>query len=118
MAATITKLTETWQAEQKGEVRLFHTSQDLSCREDSELFFDRRKKHTSIAQCADCPFLGRCGYNAVAMGATHDIWGGIILPGDYPLRLRSLPSASPTPTGPSVRNIPGDEPASASTTDH
>ena len=32
---------------------------------------------------------------------------------------RSLPNASPTPTGPpSIRNIPRDEPASASTTDH
>ena len=32
---------------------------------------------------------------------------------------RSLPNASPTPTGPpSIRNIPRDEPASTSTTDH
>jgi WhiB family redox-sensing transcriptional regulator len=31
----------------------------------------------------DCPFLGRCGYNAVVSRATHGVWGGEVLPGDY-----------------------------------
>lgn len=72
------------------EVRLFHTNQDVACRVDPELFFDPRRKPTAVSKCADCPFRGRCGYNAVAMGATHGIWGGVMLPGDYPSRLKPV----------------------------
>jgi WhiB family transcriptional regulator, redox-sensing transcriptional regulator len=74
----------------RAEVRLFHTDQDLACREDPDLFFDPERKRTATTFCADCPFRGRCGYNAVAMGATHGIWGGVNLPGDIPNRLRPV----------------------------
>jgi WhiB family transcriptional regulator, redox-sensing transcriptional regulator len=74
----------------RAEVRLFHTNQDLACREDPDLFFDPDRKRTATTHCADCPFRGRCGYNAVAMGATHGIWGGVNLPGDIPNRLRPV----------------------------
>ncbi len=72
------------------DVRLFHTNQDLPCRQDPELFFDARRRHRAIKRCAPCPFRGRCGYNAVATGATHGVWGGVILPGDYPQELKPL----------------------------
>ena len=74
----------------RAQVRLFHTSSDLACFEDPDLFFDPRQKRRAIAQCADCPFRGRCSYNAVAVGATHGIWGGVILPGDYPALLKPI----------------------------
>lgn len=74
----------------RADVRLFHTSLDLACRQDPELFFDARRRHRAIKQCAECPFRGRCGYNAVAAGATHGVWGGVILPGDYPQELRPV----------------------------
>src|ERR1700741_5274695 len=64
----------------RAEVRLFYTSRDLACAEDPDLFFNPHKKQTAIAFCGGCPFRGRCGYNAVAMGATHGIWGGVMLP--------------------------------------
>lgn len=73
-----------------GTGRLFHTNQDLPCSKNPDLFFDPHQKRRAIAQCAHCPFRGRCGYNAVATGATHGIWGGIILPGDYPKQLRRV----------------------------
>lgn len=72
------------------DVRLFHTNQDLPCRQDPELFFDARRRHRAIKRCAPCPFRGRCGYNAVATGATHGVWGGVILPGDYPQELKPV----------------------------
>lgn len=72
------------------DVRLFYTNQDLACRQDPELFFDARRRHRAIKRCAECPFLGRCGYNAVATGATHGVWGGVILPGDYPQELKPI----------------------------
>ena len=71
----------------RADVRLFHTNHDLPCHEDPDLFFNPRKKQIAISRCGDCPFRGRCGYNAVATGATHGIWGGVILPGDYPSKL-------------------------------
>lgn len=74
----------------RADVRLFSTSQDLACNEDPELFFDARRRHRAIKRCAECPFRGRCGYNAVATGATHGVWGGVILPGDYPQELKPL----------------------------
>ena len=74
----------------RADVRLFHTSHDLPCHADPDLFFDARRRHTAIRKCNDCPFRGRCGYNAVAAGATHGIWGGVSLPGDYPRQLASV----------------------------
>lgn len=74
----------------RAEVRLFHTNRELACREDPDLFFDPRRKHAAVTACVECPFRGRCGYNAVAMGATHGIWGGVMLPGDYPSRLKPV----------------------------
>lgn len=71
----------------RAEVRLFHTEQDLACREDPELFFNPNRKARAMARCAECPFQGRCSYNAVASGATHGIWGGVSLPGHYPAQL-------------------------------
>lgn len=50
----------------RADVRLFQTSQHLACQEDPELFFNPRTKHRAIKRCNDCPFRGRCGYNAVA----------------------------------------------------
>ncbi|MDM3908818.1 WhiB family transcriptional regulator [Mycobacterium intracellulare] len=74
----------------RADVRLFNTNHDLACRQDPELFFDARRHHRAIKQCGECPFRGRCGYNAVATGATHGVWGGVILPGDYPQQLKPL----------------------------
>ena len=74
----------------RADVRLFNTSQDLACQQDPELFFNARRRHRAIKRCADCPFRGRCGYNAVVTGATHGVWGGVILPGDYPQELKPL----------------------------
>lgn len=71
----------------RADVRLFHTNRQLPCHEDPDMFFNPHQRHTAVKKCADCPFRGRCGYNAVAMGATHGIWGGISLPGDYPQQL-------------------------------
>ncbi|OBJ84738.1 hypothetical protein A5640_14995 [Mycobacterium asiaticum] len=70
------------------EVRVFHTEQDLPCTEDPELFFDLYQKRRAISRCQECPFRGRCGYNAVALGATHGVWGGVMLPGRYPPKLQ------------------------------
>lgn len=74
----------------RADVRLFQTSQHLACQEDPELFFNPRTKHRAIKRCNDCPFRGRCGYNAVATGATHGIWGGVILPGAQPKALKPV----------------------------
>jgi WhiB family redox-sensing transcriptional regulator len=71
----------------RAQVRLFHTEQDLACREDPDLFFNPNRKSRAVARCAQCPFRGRCSYNAVASGATHGIWGGMSLPGQYPTQL-------------------------------
>lgn len=74
----------------RADVRLFQTNQPLACQDDPELFFNPRAKHRAIKRCTECPFRGRCGYNAVATGATHGIWGGVILPGDYPQELKPI----------------------------
>ncbi|MGE2817916.1 WhiB family transcriptional regulator [Mycobacterium heidelbergense] len=85
---TVARLFSSFQM--RAEVRLFQTSQDLACQEDPELFFNPRTKHRAIRRCAECPFRGRCGYNAVATGATHGVWGGVILPGAKPKELRPI----------------------------
>lgn len=47
-------------------------------------------QHRAAALCQTCSFRGRCGYNAIAVGATHGTWGGITLPGDYPAKLAPI----------------------------
>ncbi|MEE6140641.1 WhiB family transcriptional regulator [Mycobacterium sp. 050128] len=74
----------------RADVRQFQTSQALACQEDPELYFNPRTRHRAIKRCTECPFRGRCGYNAVATGATHGIWGGVILPGNFPQELKPI----------------------------
>jgi WhiB family transcriptional regulator, redox-sensing transcriptional regulator len=68
------------------EGRLFHTEAAVPCRVlDSELWFSPfRDRERAAKHCMGCPFLGRCGYNAVVSRATHGVWGGQVLPGDFP----------------------------------
>jgi WhiB family redox-sensing transcriptional regulator len=74
-------------------VRLFYAEETTPCADDPELFFNARAHRHAIAQCRTCPFRGRCSYNAVAVGATHGIWGGIMLPGDFPTKLAPIYAA-------------------------
>ena len=74
----------------RAKVRLYYTEHPTPCADDPEAFFDARAHRRAIAICQTCPFRGRCGYNAVAVGATHGIWGGIMLPGDYPHKLAPI----------------------------
>jgi WhiB family transcriptional regulator, redox-sensing transcriptional regulator len=67
--------------------RLFHTSQPTPCTTNPDLFDNPRRRTEAAAQCSSCHFQGRCSYNALATGATHGIWGGIKLPGNYPKQL-------------------------------
>jgi WhiB family transcriptional regulator, redox-sensing transcriptional regulator len=69
------------------DARLYHTDRPRPCDRDPELFFNPRATRRAIAQCRTCHFLGRCGYNAAIIGTTHGIWGGIMLPGNYPRKL-------------------------------
>ena len=68
--------------------RLYHSDRPRPCDRDPELFFNPRTTRRAIARCQDCHFLGRCGYNAVVIGTTHGVWGGVMLPGNYPNKLR------------------------------
>ena len=67
--------------------RPFETDAVTPCREvaatpDRDLWFSPfRDKIKAIRACQDCPFIGRCGYNAVVNRATYGVWGGISLPG-------------------------------------
>ncbi|MBZ4613586.1 WhiB family transcriptional regulator [Mycobacterium avium subsp. hominissuis] len=74
--------------------RLFHTSELTPCsgsHRNGDLWFSPFKDRIhAVRACQACPFIGRCGYNAVAVRATHGVWGGITLPGDYPERLEPL----------------------------
>ncbi len=64
---------------------------ELWVRDPDAWFHDGRYSRTireaAIEVCADCPFRGRCAFNAVASGATHGVWAGIELPGDRPKKL-------------------------------
>ena len=69
--------------------RLFETTAATPCRinygSGHDLWFSRfRDRERAAKQCMACPFVGRCGYNAVASRATHGVWGGQVLPGDFP----------------------------------
>jgi len=73
--------------------RLFETEAATPCRvnTDGDLWFSPfRDKIQAARQCRLCPFLGRCGYNAVASRATHGVWGGQVLPGDKPAELEPV----------------------------
>jgi len=70
--------------------RLFQTDKPVPCAADPDTFFNPRTQRRAAAQCAACPFRGRCGYNGVAVGATHGIWGGLIFPGDHPAKLAPI----------------------------
>ena len=73
------------------EVRLFRTGETTPCqtvdprrvRNGEELWFSQFKDRVlAVRACQDCPFVGRCGYNAVAAREEYGVWGGISLPGD------------------------------------
>ena len=73
--------------------RLFETDVPTPCRvnKDGDLWFSPfRDRERAARQCMSCPFLGRCGYNAVASRATHGVWAGEILPGDRPAELQPI----------------------------
>lgn len=74
--------------------RLFTTEAKLPCHfiaPDDDLWFSPfRDRERAARQCKSCPFLGRCGYNAVASRATHGVWGGEVLPGDKPAELEPI----------------------------
>jgi WhiB family redox-sensing transcriptional regulator len=76
--------------EQEIEVRIFHTDAATPCRTNDprrsrnglDLWFSPFKdKVFAVRACQRCPFLGRCGYNAVAGRESHGVWGGVALPG-------------------------------------
>jgi WhiB family redox-sensing transcriptional regulator len=73
------------------EVRLYRTSEPTPCqavdprrtRNGQELWFSQFKDRIfAIRACQGCPFIGRCGYNAVAAREEYGVWGGLSLPGD------------------------------------
>ena len=75
--------------------RLFETTAATPCRINygagHDLWFSRfRDRERAAKQCMACPFVGRCGYNAVASRATHGVWGGQVLPGDFPSLLEPI----------------------------
>lgn len=73
------------------EVRTYSTEQVTPCRtvdpnrtrNGQELWFSQFKDRViAVRACQDCPFIGRCGYNAVASREEFGVWGGLSLPGD------------------------------------
>ena len=77
--------------------RLFETEAETPCRRhasaspDRDLWFSPfRDREQAARMCQSCPFMGRCGYNAVVSRATHGVWGGEILPGDKPVELEPI----------------------------
>jgi transcription factor WhiB len=74
--------------------RLFRTDAQTPCHFQDpgrDLWFSPfRDRERAARQCLGCPFLGRCGYNAVASRATHGVWGGEVLPGDKPAELEPI----------------------------
>ena len=75
--------------------RLFVTDEPTPCRTGPDAqrdlwFSPYRDRERAARQCQQCPFIGRCGHNAVAARATHGVWAGEILPGDYPASLEPI----------------------------
>jgi len=75
----------------QGEIRLYNTEETTPCRDvdptrarnGQELWFSQFKDRVfAVRACQQCPFIGRCGYNAVATREEYGVWGGISLPGD------------------------------------
>lgn len=73
------------------EVRTYCTELMTPCRtvdpnrarNGPELWFSQFKDRIlAVRACQDCPFIGRCGYNAVASREEFGVWGGLSLPGD------------------------------------
>ncbi|EHB44045.1 Transcription factor WhiB [uncultured Mycobacterium sp.] len=66
--------------------RLYRTDQPTPCAGSlnrGDLWFSPFKDRIhAVRACQSCPFIGRCGYNAVAVRATYGVWGGLSLPGD------------------------------------
>ncbi|MDO3014596.1 WhiB family transcriptional regulator [Mycobacteroides abscessus subsp. abscessus] len=77
-------------------VRIFRPDQPTPCQAavptpDNDPWFDPTRRAKRAARtCQTCPFIGRCGYNAVASRATHGVWGGIEFPGDSPAKLSKI----------------------------
>lgn len=66
------------------EGRPFETEGPTPCRtaSDNELWFSPFRDRVRAARaCKSCPFIGRCGYNAVLGKAQYGVWGGVALPG-------------------------------------
>jgi WhiB family transcriptional regulator, redox-sensing transcriptional regulator len=73
--------------------RLFETDAATPCRvhRDGDLWFSPfRDRERAARMCQRCPFVGRCGFNAVVSRATHGVWGGEVLPGDKPGELEPI----------------------------
>ena len=75
----------------KIEARLYNTSEPTPCRDvdpnrarnGQELWFSQFKDRVfAVRACQQCPFIGRCGYNAVVGREEYGVWGGLSLPGD------------------------------------
>ena len=66
-------------------VKLFVSDEPTPCQsvdqDDIEMWFGNEigGRDLAVMACQACPFRGRCSYNAVAVRATHGIWGGIEL---------------------------------------
>ena len=71
------------------EGRIYQSDQSRPCDRNPDLFFNPETRRKAIAQCRGCHFLGRCGYNAAVIGSTHGVWGGMMLPGNYPRKLEA-----------------------------
>lgn len=75
------------------QVKLFVPDETTPCQQgdvdDMDLWFGNEigGRDLAVMACQTCPFRGRCSYNAVAVRATHGIWGGVELPGDKAQRL-------------------------------
>ncbi|MBN3459683.1 WhiB family transcriptional regulator [Mycobacterium sp. DSM 3803] len=76
--------------------RLFQTDEPRPCAVpgpdvDALWFSEYRKRMGHAAKlCQRCPFIGRCGFNAVASRATHGVWGGVVFPGDHTYKLEEI----------------------------
>ncbi|CDO11487.1 transcription factor WhiB [Mycolicibacterium cosmeticum] len=67
-------------------VRLYRTDQPTPCtdssRDGDRWFSPFKDRIHAVRACQACPFIGRCGYNAVAAREEYGVWGGLSLPGD------------------------------------
>jgi WhiB family redox-sensing transcriptional regulator len=76
--------------------RLFETTEPRPCAitkpgPGNDLWFSTdRSRERAARLCQRCPFIGRCGYNAVASRATHGVWGGMVFPGDKAAALEKI----------------------------